>query len=88
MAAPVELKVKVGSVAAALTALLLGVVADVLPSGAVPDWIGTPVLAIVTGGVTFGLAWLAKHTPRNIIDISGDDTPSVIPPPPGPTSQS
>lgn len=88
MAAPVELKVKVGSVAAALTALLLGAIADVLPSGTVPEWIGTPVLAIVTGGVTFGLAWLVKHTPRDIVDISADDTPAAIPPQSGPTTQS
>lgn len=90
MAAPVEFKVKVGAVAATLTALLLGGIADALPGGAVPVWVGTPLLAIVTGAVTFGLAWLARHTPRNVIDITGDDTvtPVVIPPPTGPTSQS
>ena len=88
--APVELKVKVGAVAATLTALLLGGIAAVLPGGVVPAWVSTPVLAIVTGAVTLGLAWLAKHTPRNVIDITGDDTvtPVVIPPPTGPTPQS
>lgn len=92
MAAPVELKVKVGAVAAALTALLLGALGDVLPSGAVPAWVGTPVLALVTGGVTFGLAWLARHTPRNVIDVANADNsapppaaPSAIPPQAGPT---
>lgn len=88
--APVELKVKVGAVAATLTALLLGGIGDVLPGGAVPDWVGLPLLTVVTGAVTFGVAWLARHTPRNVIDITGDDTvtPVVTPPPTGPTPQS
>lgn len=77
MAAPVELKVKVGSVAAALTALLLGGVADVLPGGAVPVWVATPLLAIVTGGVAFGVGWLARHTPRDVVDVSTDNTPTA-----------
>jgi len=88
MAAPVEIKVKVATAAATITAAVLAGVADVLPSGAVPGWLAAPVLAIVTGGVTFAFSWLARHTPRNIADVEVDTTPPVIPPPAGPTTQS
>jgi hypothetical protein len=90
MSAPVELKVKVGGVAAAVTAGLLGLLGHVLPGGVVPDWAAVPLLALVTGAVTWGLAWLARHTPRDVVDVTNADAgiPSVIPPPAGPTPQS
>jgi len=78
--APIELKVKVGSVAAALSALLLGLGADVLPSGAVPAWVAAPVLAVITGAVTLGAGWLAKHTPRDVADVTVDTAPPAVPP--------
>jgi protein-S-isoprenylcysteine O-methyltransferase Ste14 len=89
--APVELKVKVGATAAALCALLLGLGAQVLPSGAVPGWVAAPLLAVVTGAVTLGAGWLAKHTPRGVA-VEVDTTPPpaapaapVVPPQAGPT---
>lgn len=93
MSAPVELKVKVGAVAATLTSGLLGLVALALPGNTVPEWASVPVLALVTGAVTWGLAWLAKHTPRTIVDVTDADAPppavpGLIPPPAGPTAQS
>lgn len=93
MSAPVELKVKVGAVAAAVTAGLLGLIGHVLPAGIVPDWVAVPVLALVTGAVTWGLAWLARHTPRGVVDVVDADSPPPVapgltPPPAGPTAQS
>jgi hypothetical protein len=84
---PVELKVKVGSVAAALSALLLGFGAEVLPGGTVPAWVSAPVLAVITGVVTFAASWLARHTPRGLADVEVDTAPPV-PPQAGPTAAS
>ena len=73
--APVELKVKVGAVAATLSGLVLAGLADVVPS--VPEWVSAPVLAVVTGAVTFGAGWLAKHTPRSVASVTVDTSPTT-----------
>jgi hypothetical protein len=50
--------------------------------------VAAPVLALVTGAITFAAGWAARHTPRGV-DIQVDTTPPpaapVIPPQAGPT---
>lgn len=72
MAASIEVKVKTGTAAATITAGVLAGLADVLPAGAVPAWLAAPVLAVVTGVVTFAAGWLARHTPREVADVQID----------------
>lgn len=62
----VETKVKAASTAATVTGFLVTLIGSltVFHGGAVPTVITSLVGAAVTGALTFGAGWLAKHTPR------------------------
>ncbi|MFI5808965.1 holin [Streptomyces sp. NPDC051561] len=69
MAAPVETKVTVSSVAAylastGLLAVLAAVQDDVRLVGFLPDGLAPFVLAIIPTAITFVGGWATKHTPR------------------------
>lgn len=69
MAAPVETKVTVASVAAylastGLLAILAAVQNDARLVSFMPDALAPFVLAVVPTAVTFVSGWAAKHTPR------------------------
>lgn len=70
----VEAKVKVSALAATVAGLVLSLVSHTL--GEVPDvlagTIETAVTGLVTGGVTFAGGWLARHTPRELLDVDVD----------------
>jgi len=72
--APVEAKVKVGTAATLVTALVTGLLATYVFHGVTPDFVNEGISAIVTGGVGFIAMWLTKHTPRNIVDLTVDDS--------------
>lgn len=65
MAAPIETKVTVASVAAFLSSEALGELA-VLLGAPVPAWAVQLVTGAITGLVTLAAGWLAKHTPRGV----------------------
>jgi ABC-type Fe3+-siderophore transport system permease subunit len=66
MAAPTETKVTVAGVSSSITSFVMAYIA--LNWGALPDAVSTPgaalLLAAVTGVLTYGSAWWAKHTNR------------------------
>ncbi|MFF3398235.1 holin [Streptomyces sp. NPDC002659] len=71
MAAPVEKKVTVASVAAFLASTgLLAILAAVQDNarlvGFLPDSLAPFVLALVPTGITFVGGWAARHTPRGM----------------------
>ena len=71
--APIEAKVKTATAAAVGTVFVLGLVQQyVFKGGPVPEFvtafITSAVEAVVGGAITFGVAWLTKHTPR-VLDI-------------------
>lgn len=72
----VEAKVKVASLAAMVSGLALSLLGHLL-GGDVPDVLAgtveTAVTGLVTGGVTFAGGWLAKHTPRELLDVDVDE---------------
>lgn len=67
----VEAKVKAGSLAAGASGLVLSLASHLL--GDVPSvlagTIETSVTTLVTGGATFAGGWLARHTPRDVVDV-------------------
>jgi hypothetical protein len=74
----VEAKVKTSAAAAAVAAFVLSLIQQYLFKGAeVPDalavMVSTVVITVVTGGLTFGVGWLTKHTPRWLLEIRGED---------------
>ncbi len=71
MGAPIEAKVKTATAATMVVALMLGFVQQYLfKSGPMPEFLvaflTSAVESAVTGAITFGVAWLTKHTPRVI----------------------
>lgn len=77
----VEAKVKAASTASGITGFvvtLLGGLA-VFHGGAVPSVITAAVGAVVTGGLTFLAAYLAKHTPRTVAAVPAPVVPPVAP---------
>lgn len=64
MSAPVEAKVTRAGIAAAGTTLVLYCLSLVPFVAAMPAPVAGALLVIVSGGVTYGVAWLAPHTPR------------------------
>lgn len=65
----VEAKVKTSAAAAAAVGLVLSLLqAYVFKGGEVPDalavMVTTVVTTVVSGGITFLVGWLTKHTPR------------------------
>jgi len=77
--APIELKVKTGTAAALCSAFILSLLSSYVFHGVVPDFVNDGIVAIVTGGIGFGVMWLTKHTPRGVIDVESDNT-SQLPP--------
>lgn len=63
---PVETKVTVAGLSAFVVSTVMGLVLTYAPS--LPDTISNPIASaiggVVTGVLTYGLAWLAKHTNR------------------------
>lgn len=79
---PVETKVTAATVASTLTGLivmLLGTIA--FGGGAVPALIVSVVGALVTGAVTFGAGWVARHTPRPLDADTGSTATLTAEPP-------
>jgi hypothetical protein len=74
-AAPVELKVKAGTAAAAVAGLVLWVLGRYVFKGAVPDVVASWVYAIVPAAVTFAAGYLTRHTPRP--DLAAPAPPAV-----------
>lgn len=65
MSAPVERKVKAATAASVITAFLMGWILTTAP--ALSAWAGPLqglIEAVVTGTITFVVAWLTSHTPR------------------------
>lgn len=60
----VERKVKAGTAAATLTAAVTSWLGLYVLHGTVPDWITATVGTLVTGGLTFLVAYRARHTAR------------------------
>lgn len=60
----VERKVKAAGTAATVVGFVTTLLAVDVFHGTVPDWATAGVGALVTGALTFGAGWLAKHTPR------------------------
>jgi hypothetical protein len=71
----VETKVKAATTAATIVSLLLTYLGVSVFKGDVPSWVVVAVTGVVTGALTFLAAWLAKHTPRVLIDSSANLTP-------------
>lgn len=74
----VEAKVKTSAAAAASVAFVLSLVQQYVFKGSdVPDalevMVSTVVATGVTGGLTFVVGWLTKHTPRWLLEIRGED---------------
>lgn len=63
---PTETKVTVASITSFVVATVMGFVLTYWPS--MPDTISNPLASVIAGAVTgvltFGLSWLAKHTNR------------------------
>lgn len=63
---PVEKKVTVAGFSAAVTAAVLTIIFKEVPFLAgFSDYLEWALVTAITGGVTYGLAWLTRHTPRN-----------------------
>ena len=65
MSAPVERKVKSATAASVITAFLMGWILTSAP--ALSAWAGPLqglIEAVVTGTLTFVVAWMTSHTPR------------------------
>jgi hypothetical protein len=74
----VEAKVKTSAAAAAAVGLVLSLLsAYVFKGGEVPDalavMVTTVVTTVVSGGVTFLVGWLTKHTPRWLAKVDSTD---------------
>lgn len=71
----VEAKVKASALAATVAGLVLSLLGHVF-GGDVPTVLAgaveSTVTALVTGGVTFAGGWLARHTPRDVVDVEVD----------------
>ena len=74
MAAPIETKVKTSALAALVSTLLLSLLGQYVFKSEVPSFVAAFVesatLSVVGGAVTFGVGWLTKHTPRDVLDVS------------------
>lgn len=70
---PVEAKVKTGSLAAGLSAVVLYFVGKYVFGGAVPAGLSAGLESLVVGAagyaVTFVTGYLTKHTPRDWVDL-------------------
>jgi ABC-type enterochelin transport system permease subunit len=65
MSAPVERKVQAATAASVVTAFLMGWILTSAP--ALSAWAGPLqglIEAVVTGSITFVVAWMTSHTPR------------------------
>lgn len=66
-AGPLETKVTVAGLAAFVVSTVMGAVLTYWP--AMPDTLSNPLASLISGAVTgvltFGLAWVAKHTNRS-----------------------
>lgn len=81
MAAPVEAKVKAGSLAAAAAGIVDWLLAHYLFPHLNDPTAQALILAAVPGVLAFAGGWLAKHTPR------GGPLPVVAMPPPAPAQE-
>lgn len=78
---PVEKKVTVAGFAAAVTSLVLSIVFKEVPwLAAFADYAEWLLMTVITGVVTYGLAYAAKHTPRNDAGTRKTGTSDNIPP--------
>jgi len=74
----IEAKVKTSAIAAAVVGLVLALLSRyVFAGGEVPDAVETMVTtvvgALVSGGITFAVGWLTRHTPRDVIQVDAED---------------
>ena len=70
----VEAKVKTATAAAAVAGLAVSLLSQtVFHGGPVPELLDTVVTTsvstLVSGGITFLVGWLTKHTPRDVVQI-------------------
>lgn len=81
MSTPVETKVTRAAITAALVTLALYALSFVPFVADMPAAAAGAVLVLVTGAVTYAVAWLAPHTPRpDLYDYDdGDDDPDPEP---------
>ena len=73
----IEAKVRTSAAAAAVAGLVLSLLAYLFHGADIPDelkaTITSVVTTLVTGGVTFGVGWLTRHTPREVLDLHTED---------------
>ncbi|GAB3467053.1 hypothetical protein [Actinophytocola sediminis] len=73
----IEAKVKTSAAAAALSGLVLSLLAYLFHGTDIPDalkaTITSVVTTLVTGGITYGVGWLTRHTPRDVLDLHTDN---------------
>jgi hypothetical protein len=73
----IEAKVKTGAAAAAVAGLVLSLLAYLFHGADIPDelkaTITSVITTLVTGGVTFGVGWLTRHTSRDVLDLHTEE---------------
>ncbi|OQO89944.1 hypothetical protein B1813_19075 [Saccharomonospora piscinae] len=69
----IEAKVKTSAAAAAAAAFVLSLLGQFVFGGETPEAVAavveSAVTSLVTAGITFGGGWLARHTPRELVDV-------------------
>lgn len=74
----VEAKVRTAAAAAAVVGLVLSLLSlYVFDGGPIPEAleviVNSVVYTLVTGGITFLVGWLTRHTPRDVLDIHTEE---------------
>lgn len=73
----IEAKVKTAAAAAAVSGLVLSLIAYLFHGADIPDplkaTITSLVTTLVTGGITYSVGWLTRHTPRDILDLDTEN---------------
>lgn len=66
MNGPVETKVKVATITAALSSLVVAYVANLIPAlDPYREYLAPLAISLLTSGATLFAAWWAKHTPKS-----------------------
>lgn len=74
----VEAKVKTSAAAAAVVGLVLSLLSlYVFKGGPVPEalevFVTSAVGTLVSGGVTYVVGWVTKHTPRDVVQVDAEE---------------
>lgn len=78
---PVERKVTVAGFTAAVSSAILAILIKQWPTlSQLELYLEVIIVFLVTGAVTAGMAWWAKHTPRNDAGTRKTGTSDPIPP--------